>query len=194
MRSIMGGVADLAPGALTGRLLVASPLLDEETFRRSVVLVLDHDGDGALGVILNRPSRMPVAEVLPDWHDVTTEPCVLYRGGPVGPDSAVAVARMRSGPVAGLRPVHGSFAVVDLDGSPEQTAAATTGLRVYAGYAGWSTGQLEDEIVGGSWFVVEADPADPFTDHPDRLWRSVLRRQGGELAFLHTYPDDPHDN
>ena len=73
-------------------------------------------------------------------------------------------------------------------------AAEITSLRVFAGYAGWGSGQLQAEIDEGAWYVLPGEPADPFMADPARLWQAVLRRQGGELALVATYPDDPRLN
>ncbi|GII91302.1 YqgE/AlgH family protein [Sinosporangium siamense] len=182
-----------------GGLLVATPRLDDPNFRRSVVLILEHDrSGGTLGVVLNRPSEISVMQVLPVWDDLVTGPAVLFQGGPVQTDSALALAAVPSGgEPLGWRRLHaGAPAVsrlgtVDLDAPPEILAGEIAQMRIFAGYAGWTSGQLEGEIREGAWYVVEADPADTFHDNPGSLWRSVLRRQPGELAFVATCPDDP---
>ena len=189
---------DLA-ASLTGRLLVATPALEEGTFHQTVVLVLDHDEDGALGVVVNRPTPVDVAEVLPRWQPYACDPGVLFQGGPVALDSALGLAVVRDGEpeeaVPGWRRVVGRLGLVDLDATPEELAAAVSRLRIFAGYAGWSAGQLEDELREGAWYVVPAEPSglflDAFSAEPDRLWRAVLRRQGGDLALVSTYLDDP---
>jgi putative transcriptional regulator len=198
-------VTDPAPEAtLTGRLLVATPALGDSNFERSVVLVLDHDEDGALGIVINRPTPVDVAEVLPVWQPLATEPGVLFQGGPVALDSALGLALVpgegEDEPL-GWRRVVGRLGLVDLDVPPEVLAAEVTRLRIFAGYAGWGAGQLEDELAEGAWYVVEArfgagvdDAGDPFSEAPEDLWRQVLRRQGGDLAMVSTYLDDPSLN
>jgi putative transcriptional regulator len=188
---------DLGGADLAGRLLVATPLLDDPHFRRTVVLLLDHGEDGALGVVLNRPTDVPVGEVLGSWEDVVAGPPVLWYGGPVANDSALALAAPRPGAAhpSGFRPIGtDGLGLVDLDEDPQLVRTELSAIRVYAGYSGWGAGQLEDELDEGAWYVVDALPGDPFTDVPDALWRLVLRRQGGELAFMATYPDDPEMN
>jgi putative transcriptional regulator len=177
--------------SLTGQLLVATPLLDDPNFRRTVVLLLDHDEGGALGVVLNRPSPVPVDEVLPGWALAASEPGVLFQGGPVALDSAVGVASVHGEEPLGWRRVHGSLGVLDLDGAPEDLGMAWGGVRIFAGYAGWSPEQLEEELNEGAWYVVEAMPTDVFDAQPEQLWRSVLRRQSGDLALVATFPEDP---
>jgi putative transcriptional regulator len=187
-----GGAPGPAVGA--GSLLVATPLLVDPNFDHTVVLLLDVDENGALGVVLNRPSPVPVHEVLPGWADVLAGPDVLFQGGPVGTDSALAVADVPldgdEEPV-GFRRLFGATGIVDLDTPTEIMAPALTHLRIFAGYAGWGSGQLEAEIEEGSWYVVPALPGDLFGADPERLWSRVLRRQPGELAWVSTRPVDP---
>ncbi len=179
-----------------GVLLVASPLLLDPHFADAVVLLLDADASGALGVILNRPSPVPVAEVLTEWHEVVSSPEVLFAGGPVSPEGALAVGLLRPGVESplGFRPVHEMLGVLDLDTPVELVADGLADLRVFAGYAGWGVGQLEAEIDEGSWYVVPAQAADAFRADPTELWREVLRRQPGELAWASTRPVDPELN
>lgn len=187
--------------SLTGSLLVAAPSLGDPNFERTVVVLVDHDEDGALGVVLNRPTRVDVREILPMWQDHVTGPGVVFHGGPVGRDSALALALLNPAPrddaeaePLGFRQVHGRLGLIDLDAPPEILVAELSGLRVFAGYAGWGAGQLEDELAEQAWYVVPATPEDPFTADPERLWRDVLRRQGGELAMVATFPEDPSLN
>ena len=181
----------------TGRLLVATAALVDPNFARSVVLLLDHDGDGSLGVVLNRPSPVPVRSVLPAWGDSAGEPAVLFEGGPVSPDAALAVAcvpELGGTEPLGFRRLFGAVGIVDLDTPVEVLAPAVTDLRVFAGYAGWGAGQLEGEIEEGSWVVVDSTVHDVFSATPGGLWSEVLRRQPGELAWLSTRPADPTQN
>ncbi|HJE61147.1 MAG TPA: YqgE/AlgH family protein [Nocardiopsis listeri] len=188
---------------LTGRLLVAAPLLQEDSFRRSVVFVVDDAADGTLGVILNRPLELPVDEVVNSWGAYASSPAVMFSGGPVGTDSGIALgsavpeeAPPGWSPLAGPLPGTGldGVGVVDLDGPPEVLGSSLAELRVFAGYSGWGSGQLEGEIEEGAWFVVDAFADDLFGVAPEGLWSRVLRRQGGEMALLSTYPDDPTMN
>ncbi|WP_165989429.1 YqgE/AlgH family protein [Streptomyces sp. YIM 98790] len=180
--------------SLAGRLLVATPALADPNFLRAVVLMLDHDGDGALGVILNRPTPVGVAEVLEPWADLAGEPGVVFQGGPVALDAALALAVAPGESPLGWRRVHGSIGLVDLEAPPEVLAAEVGSLRVFAGYAGWGSGQLERELDEGAWYVVDSEPGDVSAPDPERLWRAVLRRQRSNLALLATYPDDPSLN
>ncbi|MEB8337966.1 YqgE/AlgH family protein [Streptomyces endophyticus] len=184
--------------SLTGRLLVATPALADPNFDRAVVLLLDHDEEGSLGVVLNRPTPVDVGDILEGWGDLAGEPGVVFQGGPVSLDSALGVAVIpgddeREAPL-GWRRVHGAIGLVDLEAPPELLAAALGSLRIFAGYAGWGPGQLEDELTEGAWYVVESEPGDVSATRPEGLWRAVLRRQRGELAMVATYPDDPSLN
>lgn len=179
-----------------GLLLVASPELLDPNFSDTVVLLLDADAEGALGLVLNRPSPVAVADVLEPWGEVVGEPEVLFRGGPVSPDGALAVGVLRdTGDVpVGFRSVAGRLGVVDLETPVELVNGSLTGLRVFAGYAGWSAGQLEDEIGRGDWYVVPSEEIDVVRPDLTDLWRDVLRRQPGHLAWHATRPVDPDLN
>jgi putative transcriptional regulator len=176
-----------------GSLLIAAPTMADPNFARTIVLLLDASDSGALGVVLNRPTELAVSEVLEPWAALVAGPGVLFQGGPVETDSALAVATVSADddePV-GWRRVYGSTGLVDLDAPVEILAAAVSALRIFAGYAGWGAGQLEAEIEEGAWYVVPAEAQDPFLGDPDRLWGQVLRRQGGQLAMLATMPAEP---
>ncbi len=188
-------------GIIAGRLLVATPQLADPNFRRSVVLVVEHEEeDGTLGVVLNRPTEVSVDRILPPWSELVTGPSVVFQGGPVALDSALALAQVPgTEEPLGWRALSGSPAVarvglVDLDAPPELLAPEVTRLRVFAGYAGWGAGQLRSEVDEGAWYVLPAKSEDVFMDDPEHLWQDVLRRQGGELAFVATFPDDPSLN
>lgn len=177
---------------VAGRLLVATPLLADPNFARTVVLMLEHSESGALGVVLNRPSGLPVAEILPAWREVVGPPDVVFHGGPVGTDSALGLVRIAapSAPL-GVRVLHDGLGLVDLDTPVEVAAPGLASMRVYAGYAGWGEGQLDHEIDEGAWFVVDTLPEDAFSAAPDDMWRRVLRRQGPPLALVASFPRDP---
>ena len=180
---------DRPTGSLLGSLLVATPALRDPSFERSVVLLVAHEPGGAMVVVINRATEVPVAEVLGEWGSLARDPAVLFEGGPVQPDSAICVARLRTGAQPpGFQRFFGSLGTVDLEQEPEQLREAVDGVRV------WSPGQLEEEIAAGSWFTFEALPGDPFMSRPDDLWSMVLRRQGGMLAAVAHYPPDPTMN
>ncbi len=181
---------------LTGQLLVATPQIESGVFHRSVVLLLHHSEEGAQGLVLNHPLDADVDSVLPGWQEVATHPRRVFQGGPVGLDSAlglVVVPGSGEEPM-GVRRLFGGVGLVDLDAPPVLVRAEIAGLRIFAGYAGWAGEQLESEITEGSWYVVDAESRDAFTDDPAELWGEVLRRQRGRLALVATYPEDPSLN
>jgi putative transcriptional regulator len=182
-------------GSLAGKLLVASPTLRSEEFSRTVIALLEHNADGALGLIINRPGNASLIEVLPPVADIASAPAVVFSGGPVEPQVAIALGVTGDGSTsAGWRPIVGPLVTVDLDYDPVLLAASLRELRVFAGYAGWSGGQLEGEIADGAWYVVERLPGDTFVDFPDLLWSQVLRRQAWPLSAVATCPLDPTMN
>ncbi|WP_370250506.1 YqgE/AlgH family protein [Nocardioides sp.] len=172
-----------------GLLLVAAPQLQDPHFVDSVVYLVDAGVGGAVGVVLNRPTPLLVGAVLPAWEDLAADPEVVFQGGPVETDGALALAAAEPG-APGIRPVADRVGVVDLDLSPDDLVGTVLQLRVFAGYAGWGAGQLEAEIDEGSWAVVPGLAEDVFGDDPVGLRRRVLRRQSGEVAWWATRPDD----
>jgi len=176
--------------SLRGRLLVAAPPLIDPNFDRTVVLMLEHGGDGGLGVVLNRPSHTVIDDVFPEWRELVSSPEVVFAGGPVSTDAVIALARRRHAELDDFVQILDDLGTVDLSDDPARVGASLRSLRVFAGYAGWEPGQLDAELEQGAWFVVASEPADPFTRTPERLWRDVLRRQRGRLALFSNYPED----
>lgn len=173
---------------LAGRLLVASPALHDENFRRAVVLLLDHGDDGALGVVLNRPSPAVLEEPLPPWRLMAAEPPVVFVGGPVALESAICLAEATEERGSdGWQPLFGRLGIL-LGFDPDEAGVPIERLRIFAGYAGWGPGQLEEEIAEGAWFVVAARADDALCADPVGLWRRVLRRQRGVLAGVANFP------
>jgi putative transcriptional regulator len=179
-----------------GRLLVANPLLPDPNFDRAVVLLLAYTDEGALGLVLNRPSDTELSAPLPQWESLAASPAVVFVGGPVQHQAVICLARAsRDGAgdsLSAWRALTAEVGTLDLDADPDSLPGDLfSQVRVFAGYAGWSAGQLEGEIGVGAWWVVDAEPDDVFSDDPDELWKRVLRRQGGSLALVASYPDDP---
>lgn len=178
---------------LRGQLLVAGPSLVDPNFRRTVVLLGEHGEDGAMGVVLNRASTVSVEEAVPPVAALVGEDAVVYLGGPVQPQAVVVLADF-------VDPARAGALVLDTIGFLPGNVEDKTDLgelrnaRVFAGYAGWGPGQLEEELAEQSWVVLPARSSDVFTEAPDGLWAEVLRRHGGGLALLALLPEDPHVN
>ncbi len=187
----------MAPAAnrvRAGSLLLANIDLMEPTFRRSVIYVVEHNDGGTLGVVLNRPSETAVYNVLPQWSDLVAKPKTMFIGGPVKRDAALCLGTLRVGAdpdgVAGLRHVAGRIVMVDLDAEPDVIATLVEGVRIFAGYAGWTIGQLEGEIERDDWIVLSALPSDVLVAPRIDLWSRVMRRQPMPMAMLATHPID----
>jgi len=172
--------------SVRGRLLIAAPSL-YDYFRRTVVLVLEHTPDGAMGVVLNRSSETRVAEAVPALAELAGSDELVRLGGPVAPDSVVALGDFEDPDEAGTH-VVGTIGTLD----PDAPSSSLRRLRVYAGYAGWGAGQLDGELEEGAWIVQDADPEDPFREGD--IWSETLRRKGGGYRLLATMPADPSLN
>jgi putative transcriptional regulator len=175
--------------SLRGQLLVSSPLLQDPNFRRTVVLMTHHDEDGAMGLVLSRPSEVRVADAVPELLELPGTGELVSIGGPVQPEAVVVLLEHEDEPDT---PIVGNVGFMeagsDVDGLDVVRA------RVFAGYSGWGPGQLEGELEQSSWIVVPAEPDDVFALDPDELWRTVLRRKGGKFALIATMPFDPKLN
>lgn len=187
---------DSARQLAPGKLLIAAVELSDGVFDHTVVLLLDADDDGALGVVLNEINDVALESVLPQWVELVSHPSVLFRGGPVSPQGAICLASLARADEEppGWRPVFENIGLLHLDTPVEIVAGAYADLRIFAGYAGWGPNQLEGELASGMWYVVDAQYNDVFGPQPQGLWRQVLRRQGGELAWLATWSEDPELN
>jgi putative transcriptional regulator len=187
-------IAPAAQRVRAGTLLLANTDLLEPTFRRSVIYVVEHNDGGTLGVVLNRPSETAVYNVLPQWAKLTAKPKTMFIGGPVKRDAALCLSVLRVGAepdsVPGLRHITGRLVMVDLDADPDSIAPLVEGVRIYAGYSGWTIGQLEGEIERDDWIVLSALPSDVLVQPRVDLWGRVLRRQPLPLSMLATHPID----
>jgi putative transcriptional regulator len=179
--------------SLSGQLLLASPTVMDPNFRRAVVLVGVHSAEGAMGVVLNRPSHATIAEAVPQLEQALGEEEPIFVGGPVQPDSIVFLAEFLDPSPAGLL-VLGRIGFPSPDTEIEELAEATARRRVFAGYAGWSPGQLDAEFDQGDWIAQPALPEDVFTEVPTELWSRVLTRKGGAYALIARMPMDPSLN
>jgi putative transcriptional regulator len=178
--------------SLQGQLLIASPALFDPNFRRTVVLVTEHNDEGAAGLVLNRPSPNPVAELVPLLEPLVDDGDQVWVGGPVQPNAVLVLGEFIDADDAAV-PLFGSLGFPSLD-DPDEVVPVTTRRRVFAGYAGWGSGQLEDELERDDWIIEPALPDDAFTEAPDELWADVLRRKGGIYELVARMPEDPSVN
>jgi putative transcriptional regulator len=179
--------------SLAGQLLLASPTLLDPNFSRTVVLVGMHSGEGALGVVLNRPSEVTVERAVPQLQGALDADEPVFVGGPVAPGSVVVLAEFLDPAPAGMLVVGRiGFPAADVD--LDELARATSRRRVYAGLAGWAEGQLDAEVQNGDWIAHSAAPDDVFTERPGELWSSVLKRKGQSYALMARMPLDPSMN
>jgi putative transcriptional regulator len=169
-----------------GQLLVATPLLQDPNFLRTVVYLFSTT-DGTAGVILNRPSEIPVSAILATWATAAANPAVVHFGGPVAMEHAIALS-LSERTEAGA----GGIEIIDLESDPADVAPGS--IRVFSGYAGWGRGQVEQEIEDSSWFVVDSTAHDLVDADPSRLWKTVLSRQRPPINRFANYPDDPYLN
>jgi putative transcriptional regulator len=179
--------------SFAGQLLLASPALLDPNFRRTVVLVSLHSEEGAMGLVLNRPSAVTVGEAVPQLEEAVQDAERVYVGGPVQPTSVVFLAEFLDPSPAGLL-VLGRIGFPAPDAGVEELIESTSRGRVFAGYAGWGEGQLDAELDQGDWIAHAALPEDVFTDMPDELWSRVLTRMGGSYALVARMPPDPSVN
>lgn len=180
-------------GDLAGKLLIATPLLLDPNFYRTVVYLHEHSADGAMGLVLNRLTPARLDDHLPQWAEAVSAPPAVFFGGPVSNEVAVGLAHRPEVPPDDWEPDSLGIGLVDLSLSPG-TFGKLGASRVYSGYSGWTGGQLEAELTTGSWIVAVARMEDVFTPAPEDLWRTVLRRQKGSAGLYASFPDDPRAN
>jgi len=180
-------MSDLRPG----RLLVATPILDDPNFRRTVVLLCSHDEDGSFGLVLNRPLEATVLDLVPELRGFVAAPPVMFAGGPVDPMQGFALARSdRPREEPWWTTVGAGVGLLGFETDPA-VLESIEHVRIFAGYAGWGGGQLEEEVAEEAWFVIDAWPDDAFSETPERLWHEVLRRQRSELSLYGHFPPEP---
>ncbi len=182
-------------GSFAGRLLLATPLLEDPNFARTVILVCSHDDAGAFGLVLNRPLGEPIALHLPEWGSRAVEPAVFHAGGPVQRHIVMGLGRDRvTMDVGWWTRVTRDIGLIDLRYAPNHLAdGVVEAARLFVGYAGWGAGQLEAEVAEQAWWVLDARTDDAFTSRPERLWSDVLRRQRGRRADLVVYANYPEN-
>ena len=180
-----------------GMLLVSAPGMFSPEFARTVVLVLEHDAEHTLGVVLNRRSEVAVANVMDaGWAELAAKPQAVHIGGPVGAESAVGLGVTAAGAPENpyLNRLANRLVLVDLNASPLDVSDFLDGIRIFAGYAEWAPGQLDDEILRGDWFVTPALPSDVVAPAGADLWGDVMRRQAMPLPLFATFPANLEDN
>ena len=176
---------------VAGSLLIAAPDMPDPNFQRAIIYVIEHDHSGSLGVVITRRSETPVDSILPAWADLCAPPSVFHIGGPVKPDTGIALAVLESGVdgrrLEGLQRIEGRVHVVDLDSDSEFLRDRIEGMRVFVGYTGWSPGQLQSELDRGDWYVAPSLPSDLLAPARTDVWGAVLRRQEMPLPLYATY-------
>jgi putative transcriptional regulator len=179
--------------SVRGQLLIAGPSLLDPNFWRTVVLIVEHTEDGALGLVLNRPSETTVGEAVPQLEVLVSSEEQLFIGGPVQPSSVIILAEFEDPSEAALI----AFDDVGVLGSGTSIAHAGPGVRrgrAFVGHAGWGPGQLDSELERGDWILEGARPQDAFSTEPRELWIEVLTRKGGSYALIARMPPDPSVN
>jgi putative transcriptional regulator len=180
--------------SLRGKLILAGPMLKDPNFDRAVVLITEHNEDGAMGLVLNRPSEATVGDAVPDLTWIADPDDPIYVGGPVAPNGVIVLAEWDD-PEQAVVLVEDDLGFVPGDAQdPDALAAAVRRARVYAGHAGWGPGQLEGELAEEAWIVEAPRREELFSDDAEALWPAVLRRMGREFALLSTMPPDPSLN
>ena len=178
---------------MRGQLLIAGATLPDPNFARTVVLVCEHSDEGALGLVLNRPGELVVADSAPELVDLAGDDAVIDSGGPVQPDALLVLAEFDDPSYAGIH-VTENVGLVGDSTSLDDLAYATGRARVFAGYAGWGPGQLDAELEREDWFVAPAGVDDIFNPDADELWSRVLTRKGAHFALVARMPIDPSVN
>jgi putative transcriptional regulator len=179
--------------SLRGQLLIASPVIVDPNFRRTVVLIAEHGDEGAMGVVLNRPSETLVQDAASPLEVLVEPRSPIFNGGPVEPAAVVVLAEFDD-PDEAATVVVGDVGFMRSDADPIDAGDRMRRARVFAGYSGWGGGQLEAELEDEAWIVEPATPDLVFAENVDGLWSDVLRRKGGEFAIIATMPPDPSMN
>ena len=177
---------DGAVGTLTGQLLIPNANLFDPNFRRTVVLIGHHDDDGAVGVVLNQPLGVTVREAVPPLSQLVGADERLFDGGPVEPASVVVLADFLD-PERAQMIAMGTIGFLPPEAG-DDIAEAIRRARVYAGYAGWGPGQIEDELAEQSWVVAPALPGDVFHEEPVRLWKTCCAGSGASTTCCASCP------
>ncbi len=159
-----------------GRFLVAREDLRDPNFFRTVVLMLDYDEKGAMGVIVNRPTSVPLSDLLPQLEALEGRSDKVCLGGPVEPEGLILVVRSKDEPEGFVHVAGELYTGASVEGLAAllEAGAGPNRIRAYAGYSGWGPGQLDRELEQGSWIITAAAPGQVFDPSPRRLWRSLI--------------------
>jgi putative transcriptional regulator len=179
--------------SVRGQLLIAGPALLDPNFWRTVVLVVEHTDDGALGLVLNRPSETTVGEAVTQLDELVDRNDQLFVGGPVQPSAVIVLAEFEDPGDAALI-AFADIGVLAAGGSLEDSAPGVRAGRAFVGHSGWGPGQLDTELERGDWILEPAQRDDAFSAEPDGLWAHVLTRKGGSYALIARMPPDPSVN
>jgi putative transcriptional regulator len=179
--------------SIRGQLLIAGPTLGDPNFWRTVVLIVEHNAEGALGLVLNRPSETTVGEAVPQLAELVDPNDDVLVGGPVQQSGVIVLAEFEDPSDAALIAFE-DIGIVGTTSEVIETHAGVRAARAFAGHAGWGPGQLEDELERGDWIVEPALRSDAFTSEPLELWPAVLTRKGGSYALIARMPADPSQN
>jgi putative transcriptional regulator len=178
--------------SVRGQLLIAGPTLLDPNFQRTVVLIVEHNPEGALGLVLNRPSETSVGDVVPELEEVVESGSAVFIGGPVQPSGLIVLAQFAEPGESALLSFD-DVGILRTDGSLEDPPPLLS-ARSFAGHSGWGPGQLDDELERGDWILEPATISDAFSEEPDQLWAEVLGRKGGSYALVARMPLDPSVN
>ena len=176
-----------------GQLLIARPTLRDPNFWRTVVLVVEHSEEGALGLVLNRPSESKVSEAVPQLAELVDSDAEVLVGGPVGQSAVIVLADFEDPDEAAMI-AFDSVGVLGGNTPPGHLGDGLRRARVFAGHSGWGPGQLDGELERGDWILEPARHDDAFADDPGELWSDVLSRKGGSYALVAKMPADPSLN
>jgi putative transcriptional regulator len=179
--------------SVRGQLLIAGPTLGDPNFWRTVVLVVEHNEDGALGLVLNRPSETTVGEAVPQLTSVVDPEEEVLVGGPVQPSSVMVLAEFEDASDAALL-AFDDIGILGTAGDGDELSTGVLAARAFAGHAGWGPGQLDGELERGDWILEPARRSDAFARDPTALWPAVLTRKGGSYALIARMPADPSVN
>jgi putative transcriptional regulator len=175
-----------------GQLLIAGPTLSDPNFFRTVVLIVEHSDEGALGLVLNRPSKTTVGEAVSDLESLLDVDDPLFIGGPVQPSALIVLAEFDDAELAAL--IAFDDVGVLAGGTSEGPGGGVRRGRAFVGHAGWGPGQLDSELERGDWILEPARHEDAFSEAPGQLWPAVLTRKGGSYALVARMPTDPSVN